>query len=126
MNTKLISEIRRILKNLKSKFKTHLLYPFFPVFKKVKTEHTIMDEFHAWLRAIEVHPAIQRIIPGRISRQQSGRAERRVNYSYPTSTWLKYKMCKWSTAQELFVIIEKGTEEEVKQRIQSHIEQLSV
>jgi uncharacterized protein YutD len=42
-----------------------------PVFKKVKTEHTIMDEFHARLRAIEKHSAIQRIIPGRISRQQS-------------------------------------------------------
>lgn len=80
----------------------------------MKTEHTIMDEFHGWLRMIEQHPAIQRIIPGRISRQQSGRAERRVNYSYATPTWLKYKMCKGSTAQELFVIVDKGTEETVQ------------
>lgn len=53
-----------------------------------------MDEFHAWLRTIEQHPNIQRIIPGRIARQQSGRAELRVNYSYATVTGLKYKMCK--------------------------------
>jgi hypothetical protein len=78
------------------------------------------------LRAIEKHPAIQRIIPGRISRQQSWRAERRVNYSYLTPTWLKYKMCKGSTAQELFVIVEKWTEEGVKMRIQEHIDALSI
>lgn len=88
------------------------------MFKKVKTEHTIMQEFHARLREIEKHPAIQRIIPWRISRQQSGRAEWRVNFSYATPTGLKYKMCKWSTAQELFVITEKGQEEEVQERIQ--------
>lgn len=92
------------------------------VFKKVKNEHTILSEFHAWLREIEKHPAIQRIIPGRISRQQSGRAERRVNYSYLTSTGLKYKMCKWSTAQELFVITEKWHDEIIKARIQEQTE----
>lgn len=91
------------------------------MFKKVKTEHTIMNEFHARLRAIEQHSAIQRIIPGRISRQQSGRAERRVNFSYPTPTWLKYKMCKGSTAQELFVIVTKWSEGEVQQWIDEQI-----
>lgn len=84
-----------------------------------------MGEFHHRLREIEKHPAIQRIIPWRISRQQSGRAEWRVNYSYPTPTWLKYKMCKWSTAQELFVVIQKWSEEEVINRIQRQIEEFS-
>lgn len=89
-------------------------------FQKVKTEHTIMDEFHAFLRTIEKHPSIQRIIPWRISRQQSGRAGLRINFSYLTTTGLKYKMCKWSTAQELFVIVESGTQDVVKERI-AHI-----
>jgi hypothetical protein len=39
-------------------------------FQKVKTEHTIMEEFHKILLKIEKDPAIIRIIPGRISRQQ--------------------------------------------------------
>lgn len=91
------------------------------MFKKVKTEHTIMDEFHAWLRVIEQHPNIQRIIPWRISRQQSGRAELRVNYSYATVTGLKYKMCKGSTAQELFIIVDKWTEEEVRAWINNQL-----
>jgi hypothetical protein len=39
-------------------------------FQKVKTEHTIMEEFHKILLEIEKNPAIIRIIPGRISRQQ--------------------------------------------------------
>lgn len=85
-----------------------------------------MDEFHKWLRVIETHPAIQRIIPWRIARQQSGRAEWRVNFSYAPTTWLKYKMCKWSTAQELFVIVTKGSEDQVKERIQSHIDMYSL
>lgn len=64
------------------------------LFSKVKTEHTIMKEFHAFLLEIEKIAAIQRIIPGRIARQQSGRAELRINFSYATITGLKYKMCK--------------------------------
>jgi hypothetical protein len=39
-------------------------------FKKVKTDHTIMEEFHKLLLEIEKNPMISRIIPGRISRQQ--------------------------------------------------------
>ena len=88
------------------------------MFQKVKTEHTIMEEFHQFLKIIEVHPSIQRIIPGRIARQQSGRAELRINFSYTTRTGLKYKMCKGSTAQELFVIVDPGTEQIVKEWIE--------
>jgi len=39
-------------------------------FKKVKTEHTIMTEFIKILLEIEQNDIIDRIIPGRISRQQ--------------------------------------------------------
>ena len=92
------------------------------MFQKVKTEHTIMKEFHAFLLEIEKIDAIQRIIPGRIARQQSGRAELRINFSYATITGLKYKMCKGSTAQELFVIVEQGSAESVKNAIHSIVE----
>jgi hypothetical protein len=39
-------------------------------FKKVKTEHHILNEFKKLLLEIEKHPGIARIIPGRISREQ--------------------------------------------------------
>jgi hypothetical protein len=39
-------------------------------FAKIKTEHHILADFHKLLLAIEKQPAISRIIPGRISRQQ--------------------------------------------------------
>lgn len=79
-------------------------------FLKVKTEHHILKEFHPFLREIEKIAEIQRIIPWRIVREQSGRSELRINFSYLTSTGLKYKLCKWSTAQEVFIIVNKNTE----------------
>ena len=94
-------------------------------FQKVKTEHHILPDFHALLREIEKIPQIQRIIPWRVARQQSGRSEWRFNFSYVTETGLKYKMCKGSTAQELFVICEKGSEESVKNRIKAIAETYS-
>ncbi len=87
-------------------------------FLKVKTEHHILKEFHPFLREIEKIAEIQRIIPWRIVREQSGRSELRINFSYLTSTGLKYKLCKWSTAQEVFIIVDKGTEIIVKEKIQ--------
>lgn len=86
-------------------------------FIKVKTEHHILKEFHTFLKQIEKLPEIQRIIPWRIVREQSGRWEMRINFSYNTSTGLKYKLCKWSTAQEIFVIVQQGTEQIVQDSI---------
>jgi hypothetical protein len=77
------------------------------MFTKVKTEHTIMKEFWGFLLDVEKCIYIQRIIPGRIQRNQSGSSELRISYSYETITGLKYKMCKGATGQELFVIVEK-------------------
>jgi len=73
-------------------------------FQKVKTEHTIMDEFHKILLEIEKNPWIIRIIPGRISRQQKWSSELRFKVSYETESWIKCIMSKGATAQELFVI----------------------
>ena len=87
-------------------------------FQKVKTEHHILKEFHQFLREIEKIPDIQRIIPWRIVREQSGRSEKRVNFSYTTPTGLKYKLCKWSTAQEIFIIVKKDTDTEVQEAIE--------
>lgn len=76
-------------------------------FNKVKTEHTILKEFHKFLQQIEKIPEIQRIIPGRIDRIQSGKSDVNINFSYITPSGLKYNMCKGSTAQEIFVICTK-------------------
>ena len=87
------------------------------MFIKVKTEHHILKEFHWFLREIEKLDNIQRIIPWRIVREQSWRSSQRINFSYLTGTGLKYKLCKWSTAQEIFVIVKQGTEEWVQESI---------
>ncbi|MBB1557701.1 MAG: hypothetical protein HG439_004425 [candidate division SR1 bacterium] len=83
-------------------------------FKKVKTEHTILSEFHPLLRKIENLNQIQRIIPGRIMRQQKGSSDLRFSISYQTTSGLKAKMSKGSTSQELFIICQKGTEAEAE------------
>jgi hypothetical protein len=60
---------------------------------------------------IEKDPAILRIIPGRINRQQKGSSDIWFRISYPTSSGIKCIMCKWSTAQEIFVVCnDKETE----------------
>lgn len=83
-------------------------------FKKVKTEHTILSEFHPLLRKIENLHQIQRIIPWRIMRQQKGSSDLRFSISYQTTSGLKAKMSKGSTSQELFIICQKGTEAEAE------------
>ena len=83
-------------------------------FKKVKTEHTILSEFHPLLRKIENLDQIQRIIPWRIMRQQKGSSDLRFSISYQTASGLKAKMSKGSTSQELFIICQKGTEAEAE------------
>ncbi len=87
------------------------------MFTKVKTEHHILKEFHSFLKEIEKLPEIQRIIPWRIVREQSGRWELRINFSYLTPTGLKYKLCKWSTAQEVFIIVQSWTEQSIQDYI---------
>ncbi len=82
-------------------------------FQKVKTEHTIMEEFHKILLEIEKNPAIIRIIPGRISRQQKWSSELRFKVSYWTDSWIKCIMSKWATAQELFVICNEESKEDL-------------
>ena len=88
-----------------------------PGFKKVKTEHTILSEFHPLLRKIENLDQIQRIIPWRIMRQQKGSSDLRFSISYQTTSGLKAKMSKGSTSQELFIICQKGTEAEAEMLI---------
>lgn len=86
-------------------------------FEKVKTEHHILKEFHEFLRQIEQHQQIARIIPGRIHRQQKASSELRFSISYPTVSWFKAKISKGSTSQELFVITREGSGNEVAEWI---------
>jgi hypothetical protein len=63
-------------------------------FKKIKTEHHILKEFHPFLSELENHATIQRIIPGRIERKQKKSSIERFRISYPTSNGTKCIMSK--------------------------------
>ncbi|MDR0608072.1 MAG: DUF2103 domain-containing protein [Candidatus Peribacteria bacterium] len=89
-----------------------------PRFKKVKTTHHILLEFHRFLLEIEQLFAITRIIPGRISRQQKGSSQMRFSISYFTPTGMKGIMSKGSTAQELFIICREEMKEQVKAEVE--------
>lgn len=73
-------------------------------FKKVKMEHHIITDFTKLLLEIEKNVDINRIIPGRISRQQKGSSSVRFRITIPTNSWFKCIMSKWATAQELFIV----------------------
>lgn len=90
-------------------------------FQKVKTEHTIMEEFYQILLEIEKNPAILRIIPGRISRQQKGSSEFRFKVSYWTESGIKCIMSKWATAQELFVVCNDKDKSELIEFLRSRL-----
>lgn len=83
-------------------------------FKKVKTEHTIMSEFHKILLEIEKINWINRIIPWRISRQQKWSSDLNFKITIPTPSGWKCIMSKGGTAQELFVICEEGQEKQIE------------
>lgn len=89
------------------------------LFKKVKTEHTILSDFIPFLKRLESEEWIQRMIPGRIARQQKGSSELRFSVSLPTPTGRKAKMSKGATSQELFIITRKQevSEKEALERL---------
>lgn len=93
-------------------------------FKKVKTVHHILPEFHAFLAEIEKMPEISRIIPWRISRQQKGSSEVRFRVSYPTNAGLKCIMSKGSTAQELFIICNQQNVEKIISTLKNQSEKI--
>lgn len=82
--------------------------------KKVKTEHTILSDFQPFLLRLEQEVWIQRMIPGRIQRQQKGSSELRFSVSTPTVTGRKAKMSKGATSQELFIITLPSPEIQVR------------
>lgn len=84
---------------------------------KIKKEHNILKEFTKFLEKIEKIPEIKRIIPWRIDRQQKSTSDINVSYMYPTTSWLKYKMKKWATVQELFIICDSKDNEVVVEQI---------
>ena len=86
---------------------------------KIKTEHHVLKEFKAFLEKLETIEDIKRIIPWRISRQQKWTWKMFVSFSYYTKSWLKYKIKKWATAQELFIVCENNKKKIVKDKIES-------
>jgi len=87
-------------------------------FKKVKTEHHILEDFHKILKLIEQINTIHKIVPWRVNRQQKGSSEKRFRVSYDTESGFKCIMSKGSTAQELFIICDTQTKEQTKLNIQ--------
>ncbi len=81
---------------------------------KIKSEHHSLKEFSKDLINIAKIPKIQRIIPGRISRQQKWSSMKSLSFSYYTYSWLKLIMKKWATAQEIFVICSQKDRDIVK------------
>ena len=84
---------------------------------KIKKEHHILKEFDSFLKEIEKIEEIQKIIPGRIARQQKGSSKLLVSFSYFTNSGLKYKIKKGSTAQELFIVCNKKDKESIYKKI---------
>jgi hypothetical protein len=90
-------------------------------FKKVKMEHHIITDFTKFLLEIEKNPDINRIIPGRISRQQKWSSAMRFKITIPTNSWFKCIMSKWSTAQELFIVCQTNKIDSIKEYILKNV-----
>ena len=84
---------------------------------KIKKEHHIMKEFEEFLQKISNYQEIQKIIPWRISRQQKSSSHKIVSFSYFTNSWLKLKIKKWATAQEVFVVCNENDKNILKNKI---------
>ena len=85
--------------------------------KKIRQEHGIMKEFHDVLETIAKIPEIQRMIPWRVARKQSGSSTMYFTCSYEEKSGRKYKMSKGSTSQELFIICADADKKVVQEKI---------
>ena len=85
--------------------------------KKTKREHHILKEFIKDLENIENINEINRIIPGRIDRQQKWSSEKRFKITTPTLSGFKCIISKWSIAQELFIICNNENSEIIQKKI---------
>ena len=86
-------------------------------------EHHIITDFTKLLLEIEKHEDINRIIPGRISRQQKWSSTMRFRITIPTNSWFKCIMSKWATAQELFVVCNLAKSDSIKEYILKCVEE---
>lgn len=84
---------------------------------KIKKEHHILKEFEDFLEEISRFEEIQKIIPGRISRQQKWSSHKKVSFSYFTNSWLKLKIKKWATAQEIFIVCKNEDKERLLDKL---------
>lgn len=85
--------------------------------KKIRQEHGIMEEFHKILNEIAKIPEIDRMIPWRVARKQSGSSTMYFTCSYEEKSGWKYKMSKGSTSQELFIICQESNKKIVQDKI---------
>lgn len=90
--------------------------------KKTKREHHILKEFIKDLENIENINEINRIIPGRIDRQQKWSSEKRFRITTSTISGFKCIISKGSTAQELFIICKNQNTENIQNQILNLLE----
>jgi len=88
---------------------------------KIKKEHHILKEFEKFIEEIAKIESIQKIIPWRIYRQQSGSSHKTITFSYFTISWMKFNLKKGSTAQELFIVCNQNNKEKTKNEIEKII-----
>ena len=88
--------------------------------------HHIITDFTKLLLEIEKHEDINRIIPGRISRQQKWSSTMRFRITIPTQSGFKCIMSKWATAQELFVVCDLKKSDNIKKYILKCVELLKI
>lgn len=88
--------------------------------------HHIITDFTKLLLEIEKHEDINRIIPGRISRQQKWSSIMKFRITIPTQSGFKCIMSKWATAQELFVICNLKKSDNIKEYILKCVELLKI
>lgn len=76
-----------------------------------------MDEFESFLEMLAKYDEVQRIIPWRIARRQSGSSHEVVSLSYKTTSGCKLIMKKGATAQEVFVVFDEQHRIVIQERL---------
>jgi|SRR5690554_6788886 len=72
--------------------------------KKIKQEHTIIDNIFPLLEEIAEFPSIKSIIPGRINRRKGSGIPPYLQLKYDTGSGIKLLGKNSSSVQEVFVV----------------------
>jgi hypothetical protein len=77
---------------------------------KLKVEHTLLEGLEEYINKLSGLDVVSAIIPGRISRQNSGRGSKGLFIKYRTTSGYKLLYKNGTSVQELFVVSSKPDE----------------